>query len=70
MMQTSTSIELGNKTFFNVVRLKKQNLFNDAHVGDSRGEKGEEKLGIRASCKHHYYFFDLSHTFFLCKIEF
>ena len=46
MMQTSTSIELRNKTFFNVVRLKKQNLFNDAHIGDSRGEKGEEKLGM------------------------
>ena len=46
MMQTSTSIELRNETFFIVVRLKKQNLFNDAHIGDSRGEKGEEKLGM------------------------
>ena len=45
MMQTSTSIKLRNKTFFIVVRLK-QDLFDDAHVGDSRGEKGEEKLGM------------------------
>ena len=45
MMQTSKSIQLRNKTLFNVVRLK-QDLFDDAHVGDSRGEKGEEKLGM------------------------
>ena len=50
MIQTSTSLELRNKTVFNVVRLKKQDLFNDAHVGNSRGEKGEEKL--RMERKH------------------
>ena len=48
MIQTSTSLELRNKTVFNVLRLKKQDLFNDADVGNSRGEKGEEKLRMES----------------------
>ena len=45
------SAELRKKTFsmqyrFLETRLKKEDLFNDADIGDGRGEKREEKLGM------------------------
>ena len=37
---------LETRPYSTQLRLKKQDLFNDADIGDGGGEKGEEKLGI------------------------